>query len=134
MPGRVRNAARLGYPRGMSLRRAAPALLAALLFGASTPVAKLLGAEIPPLLLAGLLYVGSGVGLGVLLLARRALGARDGGAQNAFDPQGLRAVRRSASAGFGTAGQGLTIEARVQPSIRGDIIYIMRTSTSGPAR
>ena len=69
----------------MSLRRAAPALLAALLFGASTPIAKLLGGEIPPLLLAGLLYVGSGVGLGVLLLARRALGARDGGAHNAFD-------------------------------------------------
>lgn len=55
----------------MSLRAAAPALLAALLFGASTPLAKLLGGAMAPLLLAGLLYVGSGLGLGVLLLIRR---------------------------------------------------------------
>jgi drug/metabolite transporter (DMT)-like permease len=54
-----------------ALRRAAPALVAALLFGASTPVAKLLVGEIAPLLLAGLLYLGSGVGLGLLLLLRR---------------------------------------------------------------
>ena len=39
------------------------ALAAAALFGASTPLAKLLGAEIPPVMLAGLLYLGSGVGL-----------------------------------------------------------------------
>ena len=66
----------------MSLRSAAPALGAALLFGASTPLAKLLGVELPPLLLAGLLYVGSGVGLGLLLLVRRAAGRlkRSGGA------------------------------------------------------
>ncbi|MFJ7882931.1 EamA family transporter [Pseudomonas sp. NPDC096917] len=43
------------------------ALAAAALFGASTPLAKVLGTEIPPVLLAGLLYLGSGVGL---LLAR----------------------------------------------------------------
>ncbi len=49
---------------------AAPALAAALLFGGSTPLAKLLTGEIPPLLLAGLLYLGSGIGLGALLLAR----------------------------------------------------------------
>lgn len=55
----------------MSLRPAAPALAAALLFGASTPVAKLLVGHMPPLLLAGLLYLGSGLGLGVLLLWRR---------------------------------------------------------------
>lgn len=48
-----------------------PALLAALLFGASTPLAKLLLSDIPPVLLAGLLYAGSGLGLGVWLLARR---------------------------------------------------------------
>jgi hypothetical protein len=36
------------------------ALLAALLFGASTPLAKLLTGEVSPLLLAGLLYLGSG--------------------------------------------------------------------------
>lgn len=51
----------------MSLRSASPALTAALLFGASTPVAKWLVGDVAPLLLAGLLYLGSGVGLGVLL-------------------------------------------------------------------
>lgn len=55
----------------MSLRAAAPALAAALLFGASTPLAKLLVGVMPPLLLAGLLYLGSGMGLGVILLWRR---------------------------------------------------------------
>lgn len=39
------------------------ALLAAALFGASTPFAKLLTGEVSPVLLAGLLYLGSGVGL-----------------------------------------------------------------------
>ena len=55
---------------GMTLRAALPALGAALLFGASTPLAKLLAGDVPALLLAGLLYVGSGVGLGVLLALR----------------------------------------------------------------
>ncbi len=39
------------------------ALAAALLFGAGTPLAKLLLASVSPWLLAGLLYIGSGVGL-----------------------------------------------------------------------
>lgn len=39
------------------------ALVAALLFGASTPLAKLLLNSVNPWLLAGLLYLGSGVGL-----------------------------------------------------------------------
>jgi len=46
------------------------ALLSAALFGASTPLAKLLIGSVDPLLLAGLLYLGSGVGLGAWLLAR----------------------------------------------------------------
>jgi drug/metabolite transporter (DMT)-like permease len=46
------------------------ALLAAALFGASTPFAKLLVGEVPPLLLAGLLYLGSGVGLVLARLIR----------------------------------------------------------------
>jgi drug/metabolite transporter (DMT)-like permease len=49
----------------------APALLAALLFGASTPLAKLLLRDVQPVLLAGLLYAGSGVGLGAWWLAKR---------------------------------------------------------------
>jgi drug/metabolite transporter (DMT)-like permease len=39
------------------------ALAAAALFGASTPFAKLLVGSMPPILLAGLLYLGSGIGL-----------------------------------------------------------------------
>ncbi len=46
------------------------ALLAAALFGASTPLAKILVADMSPLLLAGLLYLGSGVGLAVVRLVR----------------------------------------------------------------
>jgi hypothetical protein len=46
------------------------ALVAAALFGASTPLAKLLGVQISPILLAGLLYLGSGLGLTVLRFAR----------------------------------------------------------------
>jgi drug/metabolite transporter (DMT)-like permease len=45
------------------------------LFGASTPVAKLLLGNVDPLLLAGLLYLGSGLGLGASLLVRRFSGA-----------------------------------------------------------
>jgi drug/metabolite transporter (DMT)-like permease len=52
-------------------RYALVALLAAALFGASTPLAKLLQADITPGLLAGLLYLGSGAGLGLVKLALR---------------------------------------------------------------
>lgn len=46
------------------------ALAAAALFGASTPMAKALVGEIPPLLLAGILYLGSGIGLVAARLTR----------------------------------------------------------------
>ncbi len=46
------------------------ALLSAALFGASTPLAKLLLDDMDPLMLAGLLYLGSGVGLAVLQALR----------------------------------------------------------------
>ena len=49
------------------------ALLSAALFGASTPAAKWLLGAMSPWLLAGLLYLGSGLGLGAVLLARRVL-------------------------------------------------------------
>ena len=49
----------------------ASALIAALLFGASTPLAKALLHDVPALLLAGLLYTGSGVGLLLVLALRR---------------------------------------------------------------
>ena len=47
------------------------ALLAALLFGAATPLAKLLLGPLDPWLLAGVLYLGSGAGLAIVRLARR---------------------------------------------------------------
>ena len=47
------------------------ALLAAVLFGLSTPIAKGLVGSVPPQFLAGLLYIGSGVGLTALRAARR---------------------------------------------------------------
>src|SRR2546422_79214 len=46
------------------------ALLAALLFGASTPLAKSLLPQVTPMLMAGLLYLGSGIGLGIYALLR----------------------------------------------------------------
>jgi drug/metabolite transporter (DMT)-like permease len=49
------------------------ALLSALLFGASTPLAKLLLGTVDPWLLAGLLYLGAGLGLAVVHLSRGAL-------------------------------------------------------------
>jgi drug/metabolite transporter (DMT)-like permease len=61
----------------MSLTSASPALAAALLVGASTPAAKVLVGNVPPLLLAGLLYLGSGLGLAAVLVIRSILpGAR----------------------------------------------------------
>jgi drug/metabolite transporter (DMT)-like permease len=47
------------------------ALLAAALFGAGTPLAKTLMAGVSPWMLAGVLYLGSGIGLLVLRLVRR---------------------------------------------------------------
>ncbi|MBA4062561.1 MAG: EamA family transporter [Isosphaera sp.] len=61
----------------MEAERTAPlhgvfyALAAAGLFGASTPFAKLLVGRVDPVLLAGLLYLGSGCGLWAWLLATR---------------------------------------------------------------
>src|SRR5207245_557385 len=46
------------------------ALAAAVLFGASTPLAKMVLREVQPVLMAGLLYLGSGIGLSVYWLAR----------------------------------------------------------------
>jgi len=53
----------------------AAALFAALLFGAGTPLAKMLLDGLNPWLLAGLLYLGSGLGMALYLLATRAAAA-----------------------------------------------------------
>jgi drug/metabolite transporter (DMT)-like permease len=47
------------------------ALLAALLFGASAPLAKILLHDLSPVELAGALYLGSGLGLALWRLAQR---------------------------------------------------------------
>jgi len=57
------------------------ALGAAALFGASTPLAKALGLNLSPILLAGLLYLGSGLGLTLLRLIR----------DRGWQPSGLKA-------------------------------------------
>jgi drug/metabolite transporter (DMT)-like permease len=49
------------------------AMLAAILFGASTPFAKLLVGQMSPFALAGMLYLGSGVGLLICYAARAML-------------------------------------------------------------
>ncbi len=49
------------------------ALLSALLFGASTPLAKMLLGVVSPFVLAGLLYLGAGIGLSVVHILRNAL-------------------------------------------------------------
>lgn len=64
---------------------AGKALLAALLFGASTPLAKGLLAQLSPQMLAGLLYLGSGIGLTVLRLVRRRTGLPAEGALGRSD-------------------------------------------------
>jgi drug/metabolite transporter (DMT)-like permease len=56
---------RLDSRRGVTF-----AIGAALLFGASPPLAKLLMGQVEPLLLAGLLYLGSGLGLSAWWLVR----------------------------------------------------------------
>jgi drug/metabolite transporter (DMT)-like permease len=54
----------------------AAALGAAVLFGAGTPIAKILLATVSPWMLAGLLYLGSGVGLTLYRLMTRAPAVR----------------------------------------------------------
>jgi drug/metabolite transporter (DMT)-like permease len=62
--------------RGDPVRGALQALLAAALFGASTPASKLLLAELGPLALAGLLYLGAALAMALPLARERARGPR----------------------------------------------------------
>ncbi len=50
------------------------ALLAAALYAVNVPFSKLLMAQVQPTMLAGLLYVGAGVGIGCMMLAKKAMG------------------------------------------------------------
>jgi drug/metabolite transporter (DMT)-like permease len=62
----------LPFP-ALSSPGAALGIVSAVLFGASTPFAKLLLGAVDPWLLAGLLYLGSGIGLAAVHLGRRFL-------------------------------------------------------------
>lgn len=59
---------------------------AAALFGASTPLAKALVVDVPPVLLAALLYLGSGVGLMTIYAVRQLRGARSPGIERTGRP------------------------------------------------
>ncbi len=48
------------------------AVLAAALYAVSTPLSKLLLADMPGTLMAGFLYIGAGVGMGVMAAVRKA--------------------------------------------------------------
>lgn len=62
---------RMRYSGAVTSRPAiVAALTAALFFGASTPMAKILSGEMPAVLLAALLYLGSGLGLWTLRVLR----------------------------------------------------------------
>ena len=56
------------------------ALLAAVLFGASAPLSKLLLGDVPPVLMAAFLYLGSGMGIALIKLIQ---GARSGSPREA---------------------------------------------------
>jgi drug/metabolite transporter (DMT)-like permease len=65
------------------------ALLAAGLFSLSTPLAKSVSPHVEPVLLAGLLYLGSGIGLGAYSLLRlvwKQVGAREAALKRADAP------------------------------------------------
>lgn len=71
----------------LNLGGVAFALFAAALFGAGTPFAKLLlGEGVTPVLLAGLLYLGSGCGLGLWWLARPRRGTSEASLKRADLP------------------------------------------------
>jgi drug/metabolite transporter (DMT)-like permease len=62
----------MNWKKGLLQTGVPAALLAALLFGAGTPLAKILLNSVNPWLLAGLLYLGSGLGLTLYRLLRNA--------------------------------------------------------------
>ena len=108
-----------------TLLPALPALAAALLFGASTPFAKLLGADIRPQLLAGLLYLGSGIGLAVVLWARRWLRREplDGGSGGSGGSTG--------SSGSGPSSSGVTGRSASPAIARQDLPWLAGAIVAG---
>ena len=66
-------------PNAVAAFSSGAGLLSAFLFGVSTPLAKLLLREIYPWILAGLLYLGSGLGLLIVKTVVRPLGSGHNG-------------------------------------------------------
>lgn len=63
--------------RRSGLRPRAEVVLAAILFGAATPLSKALLSEVHPIVLAGLLYLGAGLGAALMLTVRGSFVRRD---------------------------------------------------------
>ena len=61
--------------RDNTVRPIANAILAAVLYALSTPVSKILMSEIPPSFLAGILYLGAGIGMIPISLIKRRAGS-----------------------------------------------------------
>ena len=61
---------------GQGVAAVVNAILAAVCYSLSTPLSKLLLAGLPPTLLAALLYLGAGAGMGALMLLRRLRGVK----------------------------------------------------------
>src|SRR5262245_50890170 len=95
------------------------ALLAALLFGVTTPAAKALLSATDPWLLAGLLYLGSGLGLGIARLVMRALGrvAREAPLRRADVPWLAGAIACGGGIGPGLLMLGLAGGSAAQTSL-----------------
>lgn len=100
------------------------ALLAAALFGATTPLAKALLGSLSPFLLAGLFYLGSGTGLAAVILMRR-LQSRARGQQAGHDRFPLREVPwlAGAIAAGGVAGPALLmLGLQTTPAATGSLL------------
>jgi len=76
IPRKVSPNKRGGIPVAKQKVAALYALLAAGCYGMSIPLSKLLLVGLPPVLLAALLYLGAGIGMGALMLLRRVRGGK----------------------------------------------------------
>src|SRR5450759_4369978 len=97
------------YRHTTGWRGVASALLAAVLFGVSTPLAKAVSPRVDPVLMAGLLYLGSGLGLGAFAWLH-----------------GKRSVRRTARAftsARGTASHAFALPGHPPPARALDLAH-----------
>ena len=113
-------------------QQAAYALLAAGLFGASTPFAKILVGELSPWLLAGLLYLGSGLGLAAIRLIRDR-GWQSGGLPRAEWPWLVGAIVCGGVLGPLALMVGLTRTSGATASLLLNLEAVLTALTSSPA-